>query len=100
MNELEFYDGSDDESSRGFRRIQATEDVHPYTANWWPAGHGLGYADLFTNQVADFVTAIASGSAPEPGFASALDVQRVLHAVATSADDDSRWTAVDRSRLR
>jgi predicted dehydrogenase len=93
MNSLWFYDAAD-EPNAGFRRIQVTEPEHPYTGNWWPVGHGLGYEHAFTHQVVDLVGAIAAGERPTPSFADALQVQRVLAAVETSAGDESRWTAV------
>lgn len=94
MNSLQYFDGNDDEGTRGFRRINVTEPVHPYTGSWWPTGHGLGYDHLFTNQIADFVRCIAAGEQPRPSFDDALQVQRVLSAVEQSAAADSRWTSV------
>jgi predicted dehydrogenase len=94
MNELEFYDASDPSGTQGFRRIQATETEHPYAANWWPVGHGLGYEHLFTHQVVDFVAAVADHRPAEPDFADALAVQRVLAAVEASAANESRRTEV------
>ncbi|MCC3761810.1 Gfo/Idh/MocA family oxidoreductase [Glycomyces sp. TRM65418] len=93
MNALWFYDAAD-EPNAGFRRIQVTEPEHPYTGNWWPVGHGLGYEHAFTHQVVDLVGAIANRERPAPSFADALRVQRVLAAVEASAADESRWTAV------
>lgn len=95
MNELDYYDAADDAGAQGFRRIQVTEAEHPYTAAWWPAGHGLGYEHLFTHQVVDLVRAIAGDGAAEPGFAEAAGVQRVLAAVERSAHDDCRFTPVE-----
>ena len=86
MNVLEFFDAAEDAETAGFRRIIATEPVHPYVGNWWPAGHGLGYEHGFTHQVVDLVTAIAAGADPRPSFADGLQVQRVLAAVETSSD--------------
>ncbi len=93
MNSLWFY-GAADEPNAGFRKIQVTEPEHPYTAHWWPVGHGLGYEHAFTHQVVDLVEAIAAGKQPTPSFTDALQVQRVLEAVETSAADESRWTKV------
>ncbi len=95
MNELQFYAGSDDPEARGFRRIIVTEPVHPYTGNWWPSGHGLGYEHSFTHQVVDLVRAIAAGERPHPSFDDALQVQRVIAAVEASAADRAVWHAVD-----
>jgi predicted dehydrogenase len=93
MNTLSFYDAAE-EPDAGFRRIQVTEPQHPYTGNWWPVGHGLGYEHAFTHQVVDFLTAINEGRQPSPSFADALQVQKVLAAVEASASDDSRWQKV------
>ncbi|HEU5128520.1 MAG TPA: Gfo/Idh/MocA family oxidoreductase [Glycomyces sp.] len=93
MNSLWFYDSAE-EPNAGFRRIQVTEPEHPYTGNWWPVGHGLGYEHAFTHQVVDLVEAVANRERPRPSFADALGVQRVLAAVEASAADQSRWTAV------
>jgi predicted dehydrogenase len=87
MNVLEFFDGTDDPATAGFRRIIVTEATHPYVAAWWPPGHGLGYEHGFTHQVVDLVTDIAKGADPRPSFADGLAVQRVLAAVEASAAD-------------
>jgi predicted dehydrogenase len=94
MNELSFYDGSEDPDTAGFRRILVTEPTHPYTKAWWPPGHGLGYEHTFTHEVVDLVTDLGSGRAPSPSFADGLQVQRVLAAVEASAAGHSRWEQV------
>ena len=93
MNVLHFYDGDDDPATAGFRRILATEPVHPYVAAWWPPGHLLGYEHGFTHQVVDLVTDIAAGTDPAPSFADGLQVQRVLAAVEASSHDNA-WQDV------
>ena len=92
MNVLHLFEAGDD--TAGFRRIQVTEPTHPYLEGWWPAGHGLGYEHTFTHQVVDLVRDIAAGRQPRPSFADGLQVQRVLHAVETSAADGCRWQDV------
>jgi predicted dehydrogenase len=86
MNLLHYYDASEDSRTAGFRRIVATEPVHPYVAAWWPPGHLLGYEHAFTHQVVDLVTAVAEGHDPLPSFADGLQVQRVLAAVEDSSN--------------
>jgi predicted dehydrogenase len=93
MNELEVYEAADDSTS-GFRRVQATEADHPYAGAWWPVGHGLGYEHLFTHQAVDFVRAIAGETPASPDFADALQVQRILAAVESSAAHDSIRTRI------
>ncbi|QFU94002.1 Gfo/Idh/MocA family protein [Amycolatopsis sp. YIM 10] len=94
MNELWWHDGSTPDTEAGFRRILVTEPGHRYIEGWWPPGHGLGYDHTFTHEVADFLTAIGAGTDPVPSFDDGLRVQRVLHAVETSAADEARWTPV------
>ncbi|MFC9977589.1 Gfo/Idh/MocA family protein [Spirillospora sp. NPDC127200] len=96
MNELSFYDATEDGATAGFRRILATEPGHPYLEGWWPPGHGLGYDHAFAHQARDLITAIAAGTDPEPGFDDGLRVQRVLTAVEASAAGGSRYTPVAR----
>jgi predicted dehydrogenase len=93
MNVLSFYDAAESPDA-GFRRIFVTEPEHPYVGNWWPTGHGLGYEHGFTHQVVDLVHALAQGTQPEPSFADALQVQRVLAAVEASAANSSQWQKV------
>ena len=94
MNELHVYDARGAARDAGFRRILVTEPDHPYTGSWWPPGHGLGYEHTFVHEVADFVRDLAEGRPPTPSFAEGLQVQRVLHAVERSSDDNAVWTKV------
>lgn len=93
MNLLHYYDATEDPETAGFRRILATEPVHPYVAAWWPPGHLLGYEHGFTHQVVDLVTAIADGRDPEPSFADGLQIQRVLAAVEDSSNS-RQWQEI------
>jgi predicted dehydrogenase len=94
MNELSFYDHTQDAGDAGFRRILVTEPTHPYMAAWWPPGHLIGYEHTFTHEVRDLIDAIATGTDPAPSFADGLRVQRVLAAVERSAASGSGWIDV------
>ncbi|GAA5171049.1 Gfo/Idh/MocA family oxidoreductase [Pseudonocardia eucalypti] len=94
MNELAYYDNTEDPETAGFRRILATEPTHPYVHAWWPPGHLLGYEHTFTHQVADLVSDIAADRDPTPSFADGLNVQLVLDAVARSADGGGAWQPI------
>ncbi|NJC20950.1 putative dehydrogenase [Arthrobacter pigmenti] len=85
LNELQFFDATEHAATQGFRTIPVTEPEHPYLEAWWPAGHILGWDSTFTNQAADFLTAIRTGTAPSPSFEDGLEVQKVLAAIETSA---------------
>jgi predicted dehydrogenase len=94
LNELEFFDHTQDAAEAGFRRILVTEDTHPYLEAWWPPGHGLGYEHTFVHQARDLLRAVAEGTVPSPSFADGLQVQRVLAAVEESAGKNSVLTPV------
>lgn len=94
LNALEYYDGSAETGVQGFTKILVTEPEHPYIANWWPAGHMLGYEHAFSHQAKDFLDAIASGTEASPSFDDGVQVQRVLAAVEASSDAGSIWTPI------
>jgi predicted dehydrogenase len=94
MNELSFYDHTEDAEVAGFRRILVTEPSHPYLAAWWPPGHLLGYEHSFTHEVVDLITDISAGADPAPSFADGLQIQQVLAAVERSAARDGCWQEV------
>lgn len=73
-------DGAD-----SFTRRLVTEQQDPYLDGWWPPGHVLGWDATFTNQAADFLTALAAGREPTPSFEDGLAVQRVLAAIEASS---------------
>jgi predicted dehydrogenase len=94
LNTLQLYDATAEAGTQGFTRILVTEPEHPYTANWWPTGHMLGYEHGFVHQAKDFIEALVAGVQPAPSFAEGLQVQRVLAAVEASSGAGSAWTAV------
>ncbi len=94
MNELSFFDGTEDANTAGFRRILVTESTHPYVGAWWPPGHLIGYEHTFSHEVVDLVTDLAAGRDPSPSFADGLQVQQVLAAVEASAAAESAWTPI------
>jgi predicted dehydrogenase len=93
MNELELYLESDDRRIRGFRRVLATEAVHPYVKAWWPPGHIIGYEHTFVHTVYDLLEGVARGRSPQPNFADGVRNQRVLGAVEKAAAT-RRWVSL------
>ena len=85
QNYLLFYDNTQSPAEAGFRRINATHDVHPYGGGWWPQGHGIGYADSFVIEVAEFCRAIVDETPFKPSFEDGLKCQEVLEAVKQSS---------------
>jgi predicted dehydrogenase len=92
LNELRYGRADDDEGLYGMRRIRAEHASHPYAAQWWPIGQGVGYGSSFANQVADLLEGWPD--APwTPGFAEGAAAQAVCTAIESSAAQD-RWVAV------
>ncbi|RYG26296.1 Gfo/Idh/MocA family oxidoreductase [bacterium] len=93
MNELQYYSELDDEGTKGFRTIQATEGSHPYAGHYWPVGHIIGYEHTFINLLADAFTALAEGKPISPDMTDGLENQRVLDAVERSSESKS-WVSL------
>jgi predicted dehydrogenase len=95
LNELLYGDGQDDIDLYSMRTIRAERPTHPYAANWWPIGQGVGYGSSFVNQVIDLL-----GSWPDaewsPSFADGAAVQAICDAIERSALE-RRW--VSRSEI-
>ncbi len=93
MNELEYYNHDDPTELKGFRTIQTTDGSHPYTGNYWPVGHIIGYEHTFINLIHDMLQAWTTGAEFHPDFNDGLKCQRVLDAVKASSDDRS-WKSI------
>ncbi|HEY2306804.1 MAG TPA: Gfo/Idh/MocA family oxidoreductase [Streptosporangiaceae bacterium] len=92
LNELRYGRAGDDQGLYGMRRIRAEHPSHPYAADWWPLGQGVGYGSSFVNQVADLLEGWPA-AVWTPGFADGAAAQAVCAAIETSAAQD-RWVTV------
>jgi predicted dehydrogenase len=92
LNELWFGSAQDEESRYGLTRIRAEHPSHPYAADWWPIGQGVGYGSTFANQVADLLEHWPD-QPWTPDFAQGTAVQAVCDAMERSAATD-RWVKV------
>jgi predicted dehydrogenase len=98
LNRLEFFDSSGSPLLQGVCNLLVTGADHPYVANFWPPGHIIGYEHTFIATLADFLRALGPDQPFHPNFDDALEVQRVLDAVA----DSSRlraWVQLSRQGL-
>jgi len=93
QNYLLFYDNTLPPKDAGFRKINVTHDVHPYQGGWWPQGHGIGYADSFVIEIAEFVRSIIEDRSFSPDFEDGVKCQEVLDAVGQSAEK-RQWVTV------
>ena len=90
LHRLQYFDHSDQGIVRGWRSVHVTDGDQPYMKNWWVPGLQIGYAESFTHQVADFLTAVGKGKPCRPTFRDALETQYVCDAVLASAKS-YRW---------
>nr|CAD6438096.1 gfo/Idh/MocA family oxidoreductase [Rhizobium sp. Q54] len=85
MNELQIYQNTGNKGMDGFRTI-LTGPAHPPYGNFCPApGHQLGFNDLKTIEVWNFLRSIAGGDRAYPDFEVALEFEKVIHAIDRSA---------------
>ncbi len=85
MNELQLYRNQGPTSDAGFKTILAGPAHEPYGSFCPAPGHGLGFNDLKTIELANLLKAIADDVPADPDFAVALRYERVIHAIARSA---------------
>lgn len=86
MNELQFFSASGDASTRGFRTILSGPVHAPYGAFCPAPGHGLGFNDLKVIELNGLLRAIDGQADPLAiDFAAGLAIERVIHAMVTSA---------------
>ncbi len=84
MNELNFLDLTVSKYEQGFKKILATEMIHPYAGLWWGPGHVLGYDHTFIHAFGDFLKAVAKNEKMEPNLNDGKKTIRVLEAAALS----------------
>ena len=87
LNRLEFFDHSDDSTTRGWRSVHITDGDMPYMDKWWVPGLCIGYEHTFVHQVADFLGSLDAGTPCNPTFRDALETAKVCDAVLDSAKD-------------
>jgi len=93
LNELWYGDAADDDRLYGLRRIRAEHSSHPYAADWWPIGQGVGYGTSFANQAADLLERWPAGRW-DPDLEQGARVQAVCEALERAAAE-RRFVRVD-----
>lgn len=84
-NELQVLLTDGEAATAGFRRVLAGP-AHPAFAAFLPApGHGLGFNDLKTIEIAAFLAAVAEGRSLDPDLSEAARIGRLCEAVLDSA---------------
>ena len=98
MNRLHYFNNEEQADRQGFTDILMTQQggTHPYSGQWWPPGHILGYEHTFVHTVADFVKAVCDEKLRanlQPTFEDGLKNQRVMEAVEESSKS-RQWIKV------
>jgi predicted dehydrogenase len=93
FNELQLYRTGGRASEAGYTRIEAGPQHPPYGLFCVAPGHQLGFNDLKTIEVADFLAAIAGGPHKGPDLREAWQIQKVVDAAIRSSAERS-WLTV------
>ncbi len=93
LNELLFYRAGGDARTNGYVRLEAGPQHFPYGQFCVAGGHQLGFNDLKTIEMGEFLGAIGSGGKAGPDFREAYDIQKVVEAAIASSASRS-WTKV------
>jgi predicted dehydrogenase len=93
LNELLWYRAGGDPRHAGFTRIEAGPQHAPYGLFCVAPGHQLGFNDLKTIEVAEFLAAIAGGPRLGPDFREALEIQKVIE-TAIRSSRERRWLPI------
>ncbi len=93
LDELEVYTEETRKGTYGFRTVIVTTGDNPYSGHFWPAGHNIGYGEMFSGLIADAFGAISRGENPSPSFVDGYRNNVVLDAVVRSAES-KQWLVV------
>ena len=85
FNELRLFQDSANARTSGFRTITAGPAHEPYAAFCPAPGHQLGFNDLKTIEMRDFLAAAATGGKAFPDFREAARIQAIIEAILTAA---------------
>jgi predicted dehydrogenase len=85
LNELMYFRAAGDPRRSGFVRIESGPQHDPYGLFCVAPGHQLGFNDLKTIEVADFLRTIGGGEKRGPDFREAWEIQRVVDAAVASS---------------
>ena len=85
LNELKFYKAGGNLRDKGFVTIESGPQHPPYGGFCVAGGHQLGFNDLKTIEMAEFLAAIGGAKHQGPDFREAYEVQKVVEAALESS---------------
>jgi predicted dehydrogenase len=93
LNELRYYKAGGEARHMGFTTIEAGPQHQPYGGFCVAGGHQLGFNDLKTIEMAEFLGGIAKGKTAGPDFREAYEIQKVVEA-AIESSKNRRWQKI------
>jgi predicted dehydrogenase len=93
LNELLLYKAGGDAKTSGYVKIEAGPQHQPYGQFCIAGGHQLGFNDLKTIEMGEFLRAIGEGAKAGPDFREAYEIQKVVEAAIASSTARG-WMAV------
>jgi len=93
LNELLFYRAGGDAMTNGYVKIEAGPQHPPYGEFCIAGGHQLGFNDLKTIEMGEFLRAIGQGKTSTPGFREAYEIQKVVDAAIASSQQRG-WVSI------
>jgi predicted dehydrogenase len=90
MNELQIYQARGPAAGQGYTTMLAAPVHQPYDRFIPAPGHGLGFNDLKIIECHELLRAISGESARVVDFTAGLQIERAVHAMARS-HDEQRW---------
>ena len=94
LNELKFYKSGQNPQTSGFTTIESGPQHPPYGGFCVAAGHQLGFNDLKTIEMAEFLAAIGGAKHVGPDFREALEIQKVVEAAIQSSKAGAARVAI------
>lgn len=93
FNELDLFLFSDRKGQQGFRKILAGPEHEPYGAFCVAGGHQIGFNDLKTIEIRDFLLAIAGQKTNHADFREGYEVQKTVETIYASSRE-RQWKTV------
>ncbi len=94
LNELLFYRAGGDAKTNGYMKIESGPQHPPYGEFCIAGGHQLGFNDLKTIEMGEFLRAIGRGERSTPDFREAYEIQKVVDAAIASSKARG-WVSID-----
>lgn len=93
MNELNYYKAGAEPRHMGFITLEAGPQHQPYGRFCVAPGHQLGFNDMKTIEMAEFLGAIGGAAKAGPDFREAFEIQKVVEA-AIGSSREKAWARV------